>query len=84
MERITLRIKADIAGHYTTVDILKQIKTSCKAIVFPDKTLKETCIADLCLNGKKAIKGITEGIYGTWNNEIMEYMERDFILIFDN
>lgn len=83
MEKLTLRIKADASGKYKIIDVLKQIKASCKAVVFPDKTLEETCLADLRLNGKKAIKGITEGVYGTWNNEIMGYIERNFTLIFE-
>ena len=51
--------------------------------MFPDKTLEETCLADLRLNDKKAIKGITEGIPETWNSETMEYIERNFTLIFE-
>lgn len=83
MEKITLKIKADASGQYKIIEVLKQIKTLCKAVVFPDKPLEETCLADLRLNGKKAIKGITEGIPGTWNNDTMEYMKRDFTLIFE-
>lgn len=83
MEKLTLRIKADASGKYKTIDVLKQIKASCKAVVFPDKTLEKTCLADLHLNNKKAIKGITQGISETWNSEIMEYIERNFTLIFE-
>ena len=83
MQKLTLRIKADASGNYKTVDVLKQIKTSCKAVVFPDKPLEETCLADLCLNGKNAIRGITEGISETWSNNTIEYMERDLTLFFE-
>lgn len=83
MEKLTLRIKADASGKYKTIDVLKQIKALCKAVVFPDKTLEETCLADLRLNDKKAIKGITEGFPETWNSETMEYIERNFTLIFE-
>lgn len=83
MEKLTLRIKADASGKYKTIDVLKQIKVSCKAVVFPGKTLEETCLADLRLNDKKAIKGIIEGFPETWNSETMEYIERNFTLIFE-
>lgn len=83
MEKLTLKIKADVSGSYKTIDVLKQIKASCKAVVFPDKPLKETCLGDLRLNEKKAIKGIVEGIPETWNDDTMEYMERDFTLFFE-
>lgn len=32
---------------------------------------------------EKAIKGITEGFPETWNSETMEYIERNFTLIFE-
>ena len=82
MEKLTLRIKADESGKYKTIGLLKQIKASCKEVVFPGKPLEETCLADLRLNNKKAIKGITESIPETWNDEMMEYTERNFTLIF--
>lgn len=82
MEKLTLRIKADYNGNYKTIDVLKQIKTSCKAVIFPIKPLEKTCLADLRMNGKNAIRGITEGIPETWNNNTMEYMERDLTLFF--
>lgn len=82
MEKLTLRIKADHNGNYKTIDILKQIRTSCKAVVFPNKSLEEICFADLYLNGKNAIRGIAEGIPETWSNNIMEYMEKDLTLFF--
>ena len=82
MEKITLRIKADYNGNYKTIDILKQIRTSCKTVVFPNKPLEEICLDDLYLNGKNAIRGIAESILETWNNNIMEYMEKDLTLFF--
>jgi hypothetical protein len=58
MEQITLTIKADKDGRYKVVDVLCQIKRSCKNIKFPDKPIENTCLADLMLHDKQCIRGI--------------------------
>lgn len=83
MEMVVVRIKADTNGKYKTIDVLKQIKQSCKNIIFPNKFLTDTCLADLRLGDKKAIRGIAEGIPKAWNNNFVEYMERDLKLYFE-
>lgn len=82
MEKITLIIKADDNGRYKTVDVLKQIKATCKAIVFPEKDINTTMLSELQCNGKTCINGVTRGIEGTFDNSIMEYMKRNMTLIF--
>lgn len=85
MENITIRIKSNSNGHYTTVDVLNQIKRKSieYGIIFPDKPIEYTALCDLSLeDGKRCYNGITYGVTGTWNNDLCEWMERDFILSF--
>ena len=82
MNKVTLTIEANSDGRYLTKDVLKQIKAACKVIVFPDKPIEETCLADLSLNGELCYQGITEGIWNSWNNKIVEYMKLKVTLFF--
>ena len=85
MENVKIRIKANSDGHYTTVNVLNQIKRKSieYGIIFPDKSIENTALCDLSLeDGKRCCNGTTYGVEGTWNNNLCEWMERDFILSF--
>lgn len=83
MINLKMRIKADKNGHYKTIDLMECIKKNFDDVVFPDKPLYETCLADLSLDdGKICVYSCSSGVIGTWNNDLGEYMERDFTLYF--
>ena len=81
MENITIRIKSNSNGHYTTVDVLNRIKRESieYGIIFPDKSIEHTALCDLSL---RCCNGTTYGVEGTWNDNLCEWMERNFILSF--
>ena len=81
MENLTVKAKKD--GHYKTVDLMECIKKNFNDVIFPNKPLYETCLADLSLdNGKMCTYSFSRGVIGTWDNDLGEYMERDFVLCF--
>lgn len=85
MENVKIRIKANSNWHYTTVNVLNQIKRKSieYGIIFPDKSIENTALCDLSLeDGKRCCNGTTYGVEGTWDNDLGEYMERDFVLYF--
>lgn len=51
MENVKIRIKANSNGHYTTVNVLNQIKRKSieYGIIFPDKSIENTALCDLSL-----------------------------------
>ena len=83
MENLTVRVKANKDGHYKTVDLMECIKENFNDVIFPNKPLYETCLADLSLdNGKMCTYSFSSGVIATWDNDLGEYMERDFVLCF--
>ena len=83
MENLKVRVKANKDGHYRTVDLMECIKEKFDNVIFPNKPLYKTCLADLSLDsGEKCTYSYSNGIIGTWDNNLGEYMERDFVLCF--
>lgn len=84
MINLKVRIKAGSNGHYKTIDLMKCIKEKFdNDIIFPNKPLYETCLADLQLDsGEMCTYSYSNGVIGTWDNDLGEYMERDFVLCF--
>lgn len=83
MEVIRVNVHATPEGRYKTIDVITQIKRMYSNMVtFPEKPLREICLADLKIREQQAFKGISIGVIGTWSDEHMEYMKREFTLYF--
>lgn len=82
MNRLSVSITANAVGRYPTVEILQQIKTSCKEVVFPNKPIEHTCLADLSVNGEACYYGVSEGVWDSWDNATVTYRERILTLYF--
>ena len=66
---VTNRTKDNI---YTEIDIKDPA----------EKTLKNTCLADLRYKNLKYVKGDTVGIIDSWSNTNVTYMKREMTLYF--
>lgn len=82
MNRISVIITANPKGRYPAMEILKQIKANCEEVIFPNKPIKHTCLADLSLNGEACHYGISEGIWDSWDDKAVIYKERILTLYF--
>lgn len=82
MDKISVSITANSEGHYLTVEILRQIKASCKEVVFPNKPIENTCLADLSINGEACYYGISEGVWDSWDDNAITYRKRVLTLYF--
>jgi hypothetical protein len=82
MNKMLVSITANPEGRYPTVEILKQIKAACKEVVFPNKPIEHTCLADLSVNGDVCYYGVSEGVWDSWDNNAVTYRERILTLYF--
>lgn len=82
MSRLSVSIIANSEGRYPTVEILKQIKVACKEVVFPNKPIEHTCLADLSVNGEMCYYGVSEGVWDSWDDSAVTYKERLLTLYF--
>lgn len=81
MLNIQAIINSDANGNYPTKLIMRQLYNANLGIEFPNKSLSETCLADLKCEGKRCIQSFSEGT--KWNDELRTYTERRLILCFN-
>lgn len=82
MNKIITMVSANPDGHYTTVELLKQIEAQHKELVFPNKPIEDTCLADLSINGEVCYYGISEGVWDSWDDNAVTYRKRKLTLYF--
>ena len=81
MLNIYSTIHSDSEGNYKTKDVIMQLIKADLGIEFPDKPLKEICLADLKCEGLPCVYSHTEGTI--WDNELCTYTERKITLSFN-
>lgn len=77
---IHVPVLSDVNGNYKAKDIMQQIQKANKEIEFPDKSIENTCLADLRYKGKPCVRSTAEGT--VWNTELAAYTERKLTLYF--
>ena len=82
MNRISVSITANSEGRYPTIEILQQIKATCKEVIFPNKPIEHICLADLSINGEACYYGVSEGVWDSWEDNMVTYRERILTLYF--
>lgn len=86
MINVDVIIHADENGNYPVKSVMNEIQKAnaefALGIVFPDKPLDATCIADLQLNsGEVCAHSFSKGT--VWDNELCNYTERRLYLCFE-
>lgn len=82
MYKLKTIIRANKRGAYKAQDVIRQIIENMPQIKVPNKPLSQIALCDLSYGGKQCGKVTAEGVPGSYNRQVGEWMEREAVLYF--